>query len=449
MVASQWRGEYLRSAFTYNQEPRGGHTRLQCNNVLDVVLETMAPILDSQELWMGEHPKFGRHDLLRYNLMRTAMGMYRPLQTDHVWDQEAMHYNAYLASLIPRADYYALQGLTKVDVPLLMEWCSLGWQAIWELGDWMCGDETLVPHKGKRAALIRQYIARKPHTTGIKLYCLCDPDTGFVFDAYLYSGRLTLDDGPTNWAGKASNTEQVWRWHRMLPENVILFGDSAFGSHKVATQLAKDKRPFVLLTKRTAAMVEQASANLDEGNLQTMSCESLKYMVQVYKNPKVGQKAARVVPFLTNCKFPGPPVHHRRGYYLHTLVHKYRTKANGVDGANQMALQLRELGRKKSWTKAVRAFLLRQAMSNAFVAVKQLGLVPHNEPMHEWQWKLIRAVHPPIPRGVPGVHVPKLIPGGVRSQCSWCHQGRVQWMCSGCDARKAFHVDCFAAAHGV
>ena len=36
---------------------------------------------------------------------------------------------------------------------------------------------------------LRQYIARKPHSTGIKLYVLCDNTYGYVFDVYLYTGR--------------------------------------------------------------------------------------------------------------------------------------------------------------------------------------------------------------------------------------------------------------------
>ena len=33
------------------------------------------------------------------------------------------------------------------------------------------------------------FIARKPHSTGIKLYCLADATSGYVVDMYLYTGR--------------------------------------------------------------------------------------------------------------------------------------------------------------------------------------------------------------------------------------------------------------------
>ena len=47
----------------------------------------------------------------------------------------------------------------------------------------------MVPHKGIRAGPLRVFIARKPHSTGIKLYCLADATSGYVVDMYLYTGR--------------------------------------------------------------------------------------------------------------------------------------------------------------------------------------------------------------------------------------------------------------------
>ena len=44
------------------------------------------------------------------------------------------------------------------------------------------GDETMVPHKGKRAGPLRQFIPRKPHSTGVKLHMLADAVHPFVTD---------------------------------------------------------------------------------------------------------------------------------------------------------------------------------------------------------------------------------------------------------------------------
>ena len=57
-----------------------------------------------------------------------------------------------------------------------------GWRGI-------LGDAVVVPHTGSNWHGLREYIARKPHSTGIKLYVLCDHTHGYVLDVYLYTGR--------------------------------------------------------------------------------------------------------------------------------------------------------------------------------------------------------------------------------------------------------------------
>ena len=102
-----------------------------------------------------------------------------------------------------------------------------------------------------------------------------------------------------------------------------------------------------------------------------------KYSLCVYKNPKVGHNPPppRVVPMLTNVCFAckGPP-HRRSGEEVHPAVAAYRTLSRGVDGVNQMALQMGEVGRQVAWAHAVRAFVLRYAVVNAFDTCRQLGL---------------------------------------------------------------------------
>ena len=60
------------------------------------------------------------------------------------------------------------------------------WSAAWDIGGAVCGEEAIVPHSGGRCMGLRQYIARKPHATGIQLYVLADNTGGYVLDVYLY-----------------------------------------------------------------------------------------------------------------------------------------------------------------------------------------------------------------------------------------------------------------------
>ena len=128
------------------------------------------PILEAMTLCLEEANPVDLVDLLpQYVLFRVGMGMLQPRRIDDVWDKESVHYNAYMAELFPsRRQFYVLQRLADPDADALIELCTMHWQGGWELGDVVCGDETVVPHKG--LFVIRQFIPRKPHSTGVKLY---------------------------------------------------------------------------------------------------------------------------------------------------------------------------------------------------------------------------------------------------------------------------------------
>ena len=117
-------------------------------------------------------------------------------------------------------------------------------------------------------------------------------------------------------------------------------GDSFFGSHDPAAMLSATGRPFLMLTA-TSPLVQDGNIGLNPGCVNTVVHEKHKYALSVYKNPKVGRKAANVVPLLTNC-LPGPPQMHRRGYELHGIIANYRKFSPRVDTLNQMCLQDRE-----------------------------------------------------------------------------------------------------------
>ena len=115
--------------------------------------------------------------LPRYILFRLGLGMLQPRRIDDLWDRDSMYYNPYMEYLFPdRGAFYKLQRFADPDVDALIELCTEQWQNGWVLGDIVCGDESIVPHKG--LFLSRQFIPRKPHTTGVKLYLLCDAQDG-------------------------------------------------------------------------------------------------------------------------------------------------------------------------------------------------------------------------------------------------------------------------------
>jgi hypothetical protein len=301
-----------------------------------------------------------------------------------------------------------------------------------------------VPFKGKRAGQLRQFVPRKPHSTGLKLYCLADSVSNYTVDVYLYTGRRGVLRRASWAAGNLRPAEVVYRWADRLPAGTALVADSYFGTLEVAKTLAARRIAFLLLTKRNTHRVKELGASCPPGHMRTVVIKG--FALGVFKNPKVGQKAARVVPFLHNILFNAFWVTHHLRYQIPPPVRAYRMLAGGVDTANQMALQHRETGRCSTWAQAVRHFLLRYAITNAFATCRQLGVVPRGERMSDFQWACMKAVcGQPIPQRVPATkHLPI---AGARKQCAHCG-GLSTWQCSGC-CGVTLHVKCFAAFHGV
>ena len=137
------------------------------------------------------------------------------------------------------------------DVVELLEECNEQWAGAWRLGGAACGDESMVPHKGICAAPLRMFIARKPHSTGIKLYCLADATSGYVVDMYLYRGRRGHLRRFGNSAGNFNAQEIMTILAGLPPLGTILCADSFFGSHELARDLAAERHALLMMSKRS------------------------------------------------------------------------------------------------------------------------------------------------------------------------------------------------------
>ena len=292
----------------------------------------MTPIENLQCQALRDH---GRPDMVplvpRYNAFLILLGMVRPMQVDGVWDRKGLLYNPYPANMLTRRQYYWMQRLVRTNVVSLLEDCNGQWAGAWCMGVGACGDELVVPHKGLLAGPLKMFIARKPHPTGIKLYCLADATWGYVVGMYFYTGaRGTLRRYGTA-AGNFDAKNIIKLWASLLPEGTVLCADSFFGSHGLAKELVASKPAFRMMTKRSMYGVTWAGEQPEEGQTAVCTVADLKYSLCVYKNTKVGHKPPRVVPMLTNVRFArkGPP-HRRSGPKVHPVVAAYRTLSRGV-----------------------------------------------------------------------------------------------------------------------
>ena len=438
-LEAQWDfGDELRKGRSLLEGTEDGKTPVAVWNFM------FRPILEAMTLCLEEANRIDLVDLLpRYVLFRVGLGMLQPRRIDAVWDKESMHYNAYMAELFPsRRQFYVLQRLADPDADALIELSTMHWQGGWELGDVVCGDETVVPHKG--LFVIRQFIPRKPHSTGVKLYALCDAQSHYIWHVYLYRGAAPRvgPESRSRFAGHYNAFEIVQLWNDVTPPGKVLVADSFFGSHDAAAMLSAQERPFLMLSS-TSALVQDGNVGSDPGDVNTVVHKEHRYALSVYKNPKVGRKPAKVVPLLTNCLTGGSLPHRSGRYHLPGIIAHYRRFAPGVDTFNQMCLQHREEHRFQSWWNALGGMVLRIAATNAFTSCQALRLSPVGETIFDWQWRLMRYIFPARQIEVVDKHVPIVV--GKRGFCVHCGMGTTRYKCKACGCY--LHVECFAHHH--
>ena len=318
-----------------------------------------------------------------------------------------------------------------------------------------CGDGAVVPHSGGRCLGPRQYIARKPHSTGIKIYVFVDNAGGYVFSVYLYTWRRGKVRRFGSCCGKYDAKGIVRLWAKMAPHSTVSCADSFFGSHGLAEEFAAQRPPLPMLSKRDKqnAGLTRAAALTQEGDVARAIVADKNYELAVYKNPKVGHKLPRLASLLTDCWYGEEVPKDWRGNPLPPVVACYREFSRAVDGANQLALQMRQLGRQMTWSHAVRAFMVRYAAGNAFASAKAFGLVDEKTTMWEFQWDILwqrcfggaefNNTRPIA--AVPTVHAPKFF--ASRLLCAHCRNGSTRWTCGAC--WKHVHIKCFRDVHDV
>ena len=172
-------------------------------------------------------------------------------------------------------------------------------------------------------------------------------------------------------------------WANIIPQSMVLCADSFFASHGLAQEFAAQRRAFLMLSKLRAAALTH------EGDGARAIVALKNYELAVYKNQKVGQKRLGLVFFVTNCWYGEEVPKDRRGNPLPPVVACYCEFSRAIDGANQMALQMCQLGRQMTWSHIVRAFMVQYVAGNAFATAKALVLVDDKTTMWEFQWDIL------------------------------------------------------------
>ena len=130
----------------------GSSTLPMTSTMSEVPLHMLEPLLVAQHRCLARVGKMYLQDsLLKYNVFKIGLGMARLRRVDDVWRPNGVVAVPRLRALMPRSEWYALNRVLNVDVAGLLQACNRQWSSSWKPGTAVTGDETIVPHKGKRA----------------------------------------------------------------------------------------------------------------------------------------------------------------------------------------------------------------------------------------------------------------------------------------------------------
>ena len=130
----------------------GGHPKKKYATITEAMDDMFHPILRCLSEALAKN---GASELIpkltNYILFRVMLGMWRPRRVDDVWHPTALCAHKGLASLLTREEYYKIHRLSNCGTAELLEAVNAHWSSLWVWGWAAAGDESIVPHKGKRA----------------------------------------------------------------------------------------------------------------------------------------------------------------------------------------------------------------------------------------------------------------------------------------------------------
>lgn len=131
-------------------------------------------------------------------------------------------------------------------------------------------DEMLVPFRGRCS--FRMYMPKKPHKYGIKIMCMADSKTSYLYDAYIYTGQGSDGIGLTRQEQELSKpTQSVIRLTKEIQKtNRNVTADNWFSSIDTAEELIKRGLTFVGTMKKDKKIIP--SEFLADKQRQVMSC---------------------------------------------------------------------------------------------------------------------------------------------------------------------------------
>ena len=256
--------------------------------------------------------------LPNYVSFRMALGMVNPLRIDDIWDPDALAYNPRLSK---RSSEKNLGGAPVCKAQRGQAASKLQ-QAVGGCvgGGGRCGSRGGHRPTQGEGADADVHPAETPCNGGkiVRVGRLQRPLRGGNVHVPREMPRPRCSQVWVRGPLHVPRGAMVNHWAEQVPKNTTVVCDS-FLSHRTADSVANRKVGYLFLVPKDTKGVPEAGAQLPEGTYRVGHNKRARCSLYAFKAPKVGSKAGRVVPFLTNCDIDAGYVTHGRG--LSSLCH--------------------------------------------------------------------------------------------------------------------------------
>ncbi|XP_031338615.1 piggyBac transposable element-derived protein 4-like [Photinus pyralis] len=328
-------------------------------------------------------------------------------------------------------------------------------------------DESMVLFKGRLS--FKQYIKTKRHRFGIKLYVLCDCETGIVQDFVVYIGQQTNIQVRDVKGLGSSGSVVAALMDPYLHKGHSLFTDNYYSSPILSTYLHENETNSSGTVRANRKHMPVLNSKLKKGDIDWRCSD--KILVMKWKDRRdvsmiTTMHENKMVNLDKVDKVTGEPVKKP------LCVVDYNGKMGAVDRSDMMISSIECMRKSNKWYKKLFYHVMDICMLNSHAMYSLIN--PEKVPLAKFQLNLIRQilekysatpiVAPQHVRGLDvarltGRHFPVLVPDTPKSKnplrrCIVCSQTKLapkkrkesRYMCKDCDVGLCV-VPCFATYH--
>jgi len=164
------------------------------------------------------------------------------------------------------------------------------------IGQFMTVDESMIRYKGKQIKFV-QYMPAKPIKHGIKMFCLCCAETGYMYGCWVYCGKDNDNASPTEIVERLLKQDSDFIGQS---NGRVLYTDNYYTSEELVSHMFKMYGMFIVGTIKLTKKLSRTSSDFALHKLSGPARRSIGRGWVRWAQKKVRDGAGRVHYILQN-----------------------------------------------------------------------------------------------------------------------------------------------------